>query len=82
MIKQKISKNQLQAELNRYLHELIGDQRISFGGIHRLAELDNEGSNWSKSITMKGSSVELTLNSDVISKVLFEISEKFNLEEE
>lgn len=82
MNKQKISKSQLQAELNRHLHDLVGDERISFGGIHRLAEFDNEGSNWSKSITMNGSSVEVSLYSDVISRVLFEASEKFNLEEE
>lgn len=82
MSKQKISKNQLQAELNSRLHQLIGDARISFGGIHRLADLDNEGSNWSKSITMKGGSDDVSLYSDEISKVLCEASNKFNLEDE
>lgn len=81
MSKQKISKHELQNELNSRLHKLIGDERISFGGIYQLAELDSEGSNWSESITMKGSLVEISQNSELISQVLLEVRQKFNIDE-
>ena len=79
-MRKNISKNELQNHLNSRLHQLIGNNEISFGEPILLAAVDSEGGNWSKSIVMRGNKHDVERYEHVIRSILKSISEEFNLE--
>ena len=70
MQRKSISKINLQKELNRRLHKTIDSGSISFGGTTLLAELDADGSNWSKAIFMQGKQEDIVTHAHLINVVI------------
>jgi len=63
------------------LHKVIGRSDINFGGVTPLAELDQDGSNWSKSIFMSGTKEDVEVHAYVINKILIDVSLNFNIDD-
>ena len=81
MSRKIITKEELKDILNERLHKAIGNDSISFGGTTLLAELEVDGSNWSKGIFMRGRSEDSHAYANEINTVLIEVSKDFNITE-
>jgi len=74
-----LSKEELQVELNSRLHNARGNSDISFGGTTLLAEVDSDGSNWSKAIFMQGQKEDVVAYTTTIEAIIIDVRSKYNL---
>ena len=79
MERKYLSKAELQTELNTRLHKAIGNKSISFGGTTLLAELDSDGSNWSKAIFMRGRKEDIDEYANATKATILNVSSNYNL---
>ncbi len=79
MDRQLLSREELRSKLNEELSEHDECKNCQLMGITELQEEDEDGCNWSDTITLRCGDIPSEICSPIASRIIFEARSKYNL---